>query len=118
MKQPGNIDTEDERKNTMMRSAQEHDGQMYVDMKRGCRSALYHAGMRAVGHWANPGNDTVYALARVKFDLFLEEPAKNREYSRRDHEYFAKNADRVFDKVVGKCAKGYVDNDWPSRSSK
>jgi hypothetical protein len=69
--------------------------------------------MRVVGHWVDPNNGTVYALARVEFDIFLGELAKNREYSRRDHDYFTKNADRVFNKVAGKHAQGYAKDNWP-----
>ena len=107
-----NTRKEDERKHAMMRSAEEHDGQIYVDMRRACNSALFGAGMREVDLWADPNDGTFYALARGEFDTFLGELAKNREYSRRDHEYFAKNADRVFNKVAGKHAKGHVDGDW------
>ena len=108
-----NTRKEDERKHTMMRSAEEQDGQAYVDMRRACNSALYHAGMRVVGRWVDPNDSTFYALARGEFDTFLGELAKNREYSRRDHEYFAKNAERVFNTVAGKHAKGYTEGDWP-----
>jgi len=108
-----NTRKEDERKHAMMRSAEEHDGQIYVDMRRACNSALYHAGMRVVGRWVDPNDGTFYALARGEFDTFLGELAKNREYSRRDHEYFAKNAGRVFNTVAGKHAKGYTEGDWP-----
>ena len=104
---------EDARKDVMKGPGVEHDGQMYVDMKRACRSALLHSGTRMVGHWVDPNDGTFYALARAEFDMFLEELAKNREYSRRDHEYFAKNADRVFSKVAARLVKGYVEGDWP-----
>ena len=108
-----NTRKEDERKHAMMRSAEEHDGQIYVDMRRACNSALYHAGMRVVGRWVDPNDGTFYALARGEFDTFLGELAKNREYSRRAHAYFAKNAERVFNTVAGKHAKGYTEGDWP-----
>jgi hypothetical protein len=108
-----NTRKEDERKHAMMMAGEEQDGQMYVDMKRACNSALFHAGGRVVGRWVDPNNGTFYALARVEFDMFLEELAKNREYSRRDHKYFAKNADRVFNTVAGKHAKGYAEGGWP-----
>ena len=104
---------QDERKHAMKRSAEEQDGQMYGDMKRACRHAIGRAGMREVARWIEPKNGTVYALARVEFDMFLEELAKNREYSPRDHDYFAKNADRVFTKVAGKHATGHAEADWP-----
>jgi len=108
-----NTRKEDERKHTMMRSTEEQDGQAYVDMRRACNSALYHAGMRVVDLWVDSNDGSFYALARGEFDTFLDELFKNREYSRRDHEYFAKNADRVFNKVAGKHAKGYTEADWP-----
>jgi len=69
--------------------------------------------MHGHGLFIGPGRVLYYALARAEFDLFLEELAKNREYSRRDHEYFAKNADRVFSKVAGKHATGRAEADWP-----
>ena len=103
---------EDERKRTMSRGT-EHDGQMYIDMKRACRHAIGRAGMRVVGHWVDPTDGTVYALARVEFDTFLNELLKDRQYSRRDHDYFTKNADRVFNKVAGKHATGHAEADWP-----
>jgi hypothetical protein len=108
-----NTRKQDERKHTMMRSAEEHDGQMYVDMKRACKRALYRSGMRAVALWADPNDGTFYALARVEFDTFLDTLLKDHLYSRRDHAYFARNADRVFNKVAGNRAKGYVEGDWP-----
>jgi hypothetical protein len=108
-----NTRKEDERKHTMIRSTEEQDGQMYVDMRRACKSALHHSGMRMVGRWVDPNDSTVYALARVEFDTFLDELLKNREYSRRDHEYFTKNADRVFNTVAGKHTTGHAEADWP-----
>ena len=107
-----NTRKEDERKHTMMRSTEEQDGQAYVDMRDACRRALYRA-VREVDLWVDPNDGSFYALARAKFDPFLDELLKDREYSRRDHEYFAKNADRVFNKVAGKHAKGYAEGDWP-----
>ena len=108
-----NTRKEDARKHAMMRSAEEHDGQTYVNMNYACKRALFGAGMQMVDLWADPNDGTFYALARVEFGTFLDALHKDREYSRRDHEYFAKNADRVFNKVVGKRAKGYVEDNWP-----
>ena len=107
-----NTRKEDERKHTMMRSTEEQDGQAYVDMRDACRRALYRA-VREVDLWVDPNDGSFYALARVEFDTFLGELAKDREYSRRDHEYFAKHAERVFNTVAGKHAKGHAEGDWP-----
>jgi hypothetical protein len=108
-----NTRKEDARKRTVIQFAEEQDGQTYGDMRRACNRALFGAGMRVVCHWVDPTDSSVYALARVEFDTFLDELLKNRGYSRRDHEYFTKNADRVFNTVAGKHTTGHAEADWP-----
>ena len=93
-------------------SGKEHEWN-YPRYRDACMRAQIMAGMQHVDTWVDPNDGSFYALVRAKFDPFLDELLKNREYSRRDHEYFTKNADRVFNKVAGKHAKGYAEGDWP-----
>lgn len=100
---------EDEQKREMS-SVIEQDAQMYRDMRLASVVAMHG---KAVDHWIDLNDGSLYVLTLAEFDKFLENLLKDRTLSRRDRQYFARNAERVFHKVAKKQGALYTKSVWP-----